>query len=271
MVERLASAAFVKIADRVREEVSREFVRALPRWYSVMSNGRIDSASDVIDTTNAASAGIDKIIRESVPVIDSIANEVDRFTTDQLKRYGEVIPALKYPSGEKEVANRKELWRAAVILYMTDLFRTSAARTGALILTGISDGKPIAEVEKMIRSRRTSAGEPTIWNKTMAQASRAAEDRVASLSGGMYGDKQQAAGIGGYIWRAVNDKRTRRSHAERSGQPFKWDKPPRGGHPSTEHGCRCWAEPDPETQGAAPVRRRESVAAVTRKLFGGLK
>ena len=46
-----------------------------------------------------------------------------------------------------------------------------------------------------------------------------------------------------YVWRTQEDDRVRHSHAERHGQIFARTDPPRGGHPGTEPGCRCWAEP----------------------------
>jgi hypothetical protein len=46
-----------------------------------------------------------------------------------------------------------------------------------------------------------------------------------------------------YVWRSTGDSRVRHSHAARHGEVFAWDEPPSGGHPGTEHNCRCWAEP----------------------------
>lgn len=46
-----------------------------------------------------------------------------------------------------------------------------------------------------------------------------------------------------YTWRTVGDERVRGAHAALAGQVFSWSSPPPGGHPGTEHNCRCWAEP----------------------------
>ncbi|NBU72095.1 MAG: hypothetical protein EBQ80_05510 [Proteobacteria bacterium] len=48
---------------------------------------------------------------------------------------------------------------------------------------------------------------------------------------------------GEYIWRTQGDDKVRFNHAIRAGKVFHLDKAPDGGHPGTEHNCRCWAEP----------------------------
>jgi len=45
-----------------------------------------------------------------------------------------------------------------------------------------------------------------------------------------------------YIWRTRKDNKVRSSHASRDGKIFEWDKPPPGGHPGEDYGCRCTAE-----------------------------
>ncbi|NDG04418.1 MAG: hypothetical protein EB121_03600 [Alphaproteobacteria bacterium] len=46
-----------------------------------------------------------------------------------------------------------------------------------------------------------------------------------------------------YVWRTRGDDKVRASHAANNGKIFMWNNPPATGHPGTEHGCRCWAEP----------------------------
>ncbi len=46
-----------------------------------------------------------------------------------------------------------------------------------------------------------------------------------------------------YTWRTVGDDKVRDAHAALAGQVFAWSSAPPGGHPGTEHNCRCWAEP----------------------------
>ena len=46
-----------------------------------------------------------------------------------------------------------------------------------------------------------------------------------------------------YIWRTRGDANVRHSHAQNDGLVFAWNKPPATGHPGSDFGCRCWAEP----------------------------
>lgn len=46
-----------------------------------------------------------------------------------------------------------------------------------------------------------------------------------------------------YRWRTQRDERVRATHAANEGKIFAWARPPAAGHPGTEPGCRCHAEP----------------------------
>lgn len=53
---------------------------------------------------------------------------------------------------------------------------------------------------------------------------------------------------GEYKWRTKGDGKVRWEHASREGQIFSVEKPPKGGNPGAEYGCRCWAEPLPDDE-----------------------
>ena len=68
-----------------------------------------------------------------------------------------------------------------------------------------------------------------------------------------------------YTWRTAGDEKVRDAHAALAGQVFSWSSPPPGGHPGTEHNCRCWAEPyygDPTVPDSLLhlVRNRQTVS-----------
>ena len=72
---------------------------------------------------------------------------------------------------------------------------------------------------------------------------------------------------GHYVWWTKDDLQVRSSHAARDGKIFNWNKPPKGGHPGQDYGCRCRAIPvtaieqlPPEFQNPEnPVRYKEIV------------
>ncbi|HPA70780.1 MAG TPA: minor capsid protein [Spirochaetota bacterium] len=89
-----------------------------------------------------------------------------------------------------------------------------------------------------------------------------ARDQASKFFGEVTKMRQTAAGIPGYIWRALKDGRVRDAHAEVSGKFFDWKNPPNVGvndnpvHPGEDFNCRCWAEPafGPEQEDARTGR-----------------
>lgn len=80
-----------------------------------------------------------------------------------------------------------------------------------------------------------------------------ARDQVGSLNGKLSELRQRSIGGKTYIWRNSRDERVRGnpsgkypdarpSHWDREGKVYRWDDPPKGGHPGEAHLCRCTAE-----------------------------
>ncbi len=63
------------------------------------------------------------------------------------------------------------------------------------------------------------------------------------LTASLNGHRQQAVGVEQYRWRTQGDEKVRESHAHNANEVFLWDSPPPTGHPGSDFGCRCWAEP----------------------------
>jgi len=77
-----------------------------------------------------------------------------------------------------------------------------------------------------------------------SNAKRIARDQISKLNGQIAEERQKnQAGLEEYIWRTVRDSRVRKEHKAREGKTYRWDSPPKGGHPGTEINCRCYAEP----------------------------
>jgi len=76
-----------------------------------------------------------------------------------------------------------------------------------------------------------------------------ARDQTNKLFGKVQEKRQTDLGVTHFIWRTVNDERTRPEHAARSGKRYSWDKPPQGEIPGEPINCRCYAEPDLSTVG----------------------
>lgn len=68
-----------------------------------------------------------------------------------------------------------------------------------------------------------------------------ARDQMATLNSDMNEFRQRQIGVDAYSWRTVMDGRERAHHHDRNGKVYRWDKPPKGGHPGAEINCRCRA------------------------------
>ena len=72
----------------------------------------------------------------------------------------------------------------------------------------------------------------------------AMEERLLRAFAGLINQlRQEDLGIEQYIWRSQDDAKVRDSHAAYDDRVFRWDNPPKGGHPGEAHNCRCFAEP----------------------------
>lgn len=70
-----------------------------------------------------------------------------------------------------------------------------------------------------------------------------ARDQVGKLAADTARERMERAGVTSYIWRSVDDERTRPEHRKRDGKTFEWALPPKDGHPGEAPLCRCYAEP----------------------------
>ncbi|NDV88246.1 hypothetical protein GTW51_16220 [Aurantimonas aggregata] len=95
---------------------------------------------------------------------------------------------------------------------------------------------------------------------------------VHRFVGRINAERQQALGIGQYIWRSRDDRRVRPLHARHDDQVFDWDEPPEDGHPGEAFNCRCIAEPfvDDAPEWRPTIDRDYDRAITLAVLAGGL-
>ena len=79
---------------------------------------------------------------------------------------------------------------------------------------------------------------------TGARAKLIARDQSSKVVNRLTQARHQEIGITQYLWRAVMDSRTRRTHQANNGRIFLWIRPPiETGHPGQEIQCRCLPVP----------------------------
>lgn len=71
-----------------------------------------------------------------------------------------------------------------------------------------------------------------------------ARDQIGKLHGQLAAYRQSSLGITHYFWIDRRDNRVRPAHRARHGKRFAYAKPPKGGHPGEDFGCRCVNRPD---------------------------
>jgi SPP1 gp7 family putative phage head morphogenesis protein len=68
-----------------------------------------------------------------------------------------------------------------------------------------------------------------------------AGDQTKKLNIALMQHRNLQLGITRYKWGRTTSKNERKYHLARVGKIFRWDKPPPGGHPGYEIGCKCSA------------------------------
>ena len=115
----------------------------------------------------------------------------------------------------------------------------------------------LQEVETAVHRAMTAGERHETLAKTIAErggvmenrAKLIARDQVLKFNGSLNRVRQQAAGVDSYIWRTVEDERTRDAHADFDGNTYTWAEgagdgsPEEGVHPGEAINCRCWSEP----------------------------
>lgn len=131
--------------------------------------------------------------------------------------------------------------------------RTFAAENAALIRS--LPERTLNEIESLVM-RALQAGTrhediaQTIEERFDVAEERAAliaRDQLQKLVAEVDRERQEAAGVSKFVWRAANDERVRDSHAAVDGQTFLWEDPPtidgEVAIPGSPINCRCTAEP----------------------------
>lgn len=82
-----------------------------------------------------------------------------------------------------------------------------------------------------------------IGGVTESRAALIARDQTSKMNGAFNEVRQRSLGIESYEWQTSGDERVRDEHVENDGKVFRWDSPPKTGHPGEDIQCRCVAIP----------------------------
>lgn len=103
-----------------------------------------------------------------------------------------------------------------------------------IVYEGITQGSRARSMVSEIRE---------LGKTTKSRAHLIARDQTAKLNSALSRQRQIDVGVTEYVWRTAKDGRVRKSHKRNNGKIFKWNSPPKTGHPGTAIQCRCVAQP----------------------------
>ena len=112
-----------------------------------------------------------------------------------------------------------------------------ADKLEALVMNALQTGQTNDDLAQEIKK---------LGHSTDNRARLIARDQMGKINGGINKKRQTSMGVETYDWLDSHDDRVRPLCASHNGKTFRWDTPPKGGHPGQKIGCRCTAVPNYE-------------------------
>lgn len=107
----------------------------------------------------------------------------------------------------------------------------------ALVMNAFQTGQTNEDLAKAIAQ---------LGQSTDSRARLIAADQMGKINGAINEQRQRSMGVETYKWLDSHDDRVRPLCASHNGKTFRWDTPPKGGHPGQKVRCRCTALPNYE-------------------------
>lgn len=105
----------------------------------------------------------------------------------------------------------------------------------ALVMNALQTGQTNEELAQEIKK---------LGHSTDYRARLIAADQMGKINGAINKQRQVSMGVETYDWQDSNDDRVRPLCKSHHGKTFRWDTPPKGGHPGQKIKCRCTALPN---------------------------
>ena len=133
-------------------------------------------------------------------------------------------------------ANHEQLraaieWASALVRDLSDATRNKLAGS---LAQSIASGASHEEVARAVRD---------VIKSSDTRARLIARDQTQKIFSKLAELQAREAGSDEYVWNHSFQPNPRRHHVERQGNTYRWDRPPRDGHPGTAVNCRCSASP----------------------------
>lgn len=197
-----------------------------------------DRQDDYLDTLKSLILFIRKAIQskvdETILQAENVAGQINRFNHAQFQKVNENVLGINLFISEPWLLDQLKLFSSQNAQLIQSLPDQELERVAGIIERGLQDGTSIKEIEKEIQKS---------FGITRRRAKLIARDQTTKLNASLTKLRQQEAGVTEYVWQTSGDERVRPTHRANDGKTFRWDKPPKTGHPGSEVNCRCVALP----------------------------
>lgn len=197
-------------------------------------NDRLD---DYLDRLKAIiifiRTSIQKKEESTIRKAEEISVKISRFNKAQFQKINVSTFGIDLFLNEPWLSDQLKLFASQNAGLIRSLPEQELERVSGIIERGLQEGKRYSAV---------SADLQASFGITDRRARLIARDQTKKLNASLTKLRQQEIGVEEYVWRTSLDERVRPTHAANEGKTFRWDKPPKTGHPGDEVNCRCTAE-----------------------------
>lgn len=197
-----------------------------------------DRQDDYLDRLKSLIVFIRKAIQgkvdETILQAENVGRQINQFNYNQFQKINENVLGVDLFVNEPWLLDQLKLFAAQNAQLITSIPDQELERVAGYIERGLQDGTSIREIEKDIQKS---------FGITRRRAKLIARDQTTKLNASLTKLRQQEVGVTEYVWQTSGDERVRPTHRANDGKKFRWDKPPKTGHPGSEVNCRCVALP----------------------------
>lgn len=197
-----------------------------------------DRQDDYLDRLNSLILFIRKAIQgkvdETILQAENVGQRINQFNYAQFQKVNESVLGVDLFVSEPWLLDQLKLFASQNAQLIRSLPDQELERVAGAIERGLQDGTSIREIEKEIQKS---------FGITRRRAKLIARDQTTKLNASLTKLRQQEVGVEEYVWQTSGDERVRPTHRANDGKTFRWDKPPKTGHPGSEVNCRCVALP----------------------------
>lgn len=169
----------------------------------------------------------------TLPSIKQIMQATDRFNRQQFHAVFRSVFGVDIFTTEPFLADLLAAWEAENIKLIKSIPSQYLDQLHGKIVAAVRAGKPSKVISEVVRET---------FDLPRNRAKLIARDQIGKLNGQLTMARQKNIGVESYVWRTSLDERVREEHKAREGEKFKWDEPPKDGHPGNPINCRCSAE-----------------------------